>query len=600
MVRKFFQAFSPIRMKRISRWVIIGIVIGIVSGFGAILFNFLIQRGTQFFLKDLLAFVIPIAFHGTTLLGVPIFQWMIWIPALGGLISGLIVFRFAPEAEGHGTDAMIDSFHRKKGIIRRRVPIVKTIASAITIGSGGSAGKEGPIAQIGAGFGSFLASLLKMDDRDRRLMLLAGAAGGIGAIFKAPLGAALFATEVLYQEPEFEFEAIIPSIFSSIVGYSVFTLFYGWDTLFHIPRLVPILSPSELLIYAVFGVLCAVVGFFYIHIFYGMRNRFFKKLNLQRSLKPAIGGFMLGGVALFFPQVLGGGYEWIQSAIDGKLTIGLMLFLAIAKIFATSFTISSGGSGGVFAPSLFIGAMLGGFYGTFCSRLFPDLLINPSAFILVGMGGFFAGVAKVPIASLIMVAEMTGGYALIVPLMIVSTTSYLMLGKTSLYEKQVASRKDSPAHVGDFVIDILEHILVKDAISQNQEVETIPERMGFEAVIQRVLKSNQSNFPVVDGNGHLRGILSLTDIRRVMLEKELHQLVIAKDIVTIDVLTVTPDDTLNTALRKMAMAEIRELPVVSKEDPRRVLAMLSRKDLIRIYHDKIEKHKIKKAENSIH
>ena len=239
MVRKFFQAFSPIRMKRISRWVIIGIAIGIVSGFGAILFNFLIQEGTQFFLKDLVAFVIPKEFHGTTLLGVPIFQWMIWIPALGGLISGLIVFHFAPEAEGHGTDAMIDSFHRKKGIIRKRVPIVKTIASAITIGSGGSAGKEGPIAQISAGFGSFLASLLKMDERDRRLMLLAGAAGGIGATFKAPLGAALFATEVLYQEPEFEFEAIIPSIVSSIVAYSVFTLFYGWETLFHIPRFVP-------------------------------------------------------------------------------------------------------------------------------------------------------------------------------------------------------------------------------------------------------------------------------------------------------------------------------------------------------------------------
>ena len=197
-------------MRGIGRWVILGILIGVVSGLGAILFNFLIQKGTQFFLKDLVAFLIPKEFHGTLLLGVPLSRWMIWIPALGGLLAGLLVFHFAPEAEGHGTDAMIDSFHRKKGIIRKRVPIIKTVASAITIGSGGSAGKEGPIAQIGSGFGSFLASLLKMDERDRRLMLLAGAAGGIGAIFKAPLGAALFATEVLYQEPEFEFEGIIP------------------------------------------------------------------------------------------------------------------------------------------------------------------------------------------------------------------------------------------------------------------------------------------------------------------------------------------------------------------------------------------------------
>ena len=525
---------------------------------------------------------------------------MIWIPALGGLISGLLVFHFAPEAEGHGTDAMIDSFHRKKGIIRRRVPVIKTIASAITIGSGGSAGKEGPIAQIGSGFGSFLASLLKMDTRDRRLMLLAGAAGGIGAIFKAPLGAALFATEVLYQEPEFEFEVIIPSILSSIVGYSVFTLIHGWETIFHIPTLHPILTPSELLIYGVFGVFCAVVGFFYIHIFYGMRDRFFKKVNIQRALKPALGGLMLGGLALFFPQVLGGGYNWIQSAIDGNLTIGLMLLLAISKIFATSFTISSGGSGGVFAPSLYIGAMLGGFYGTLCSRLFPDLLINPSAFVLVGMGGFFAGVAKVPIASLIMVAEMTGGYALIVPLMIVSTISYLLLGKTSLYEKQVPGRKDSPAHVGDFAIDILEHILVRDALPRERQVETIPEEMGFETFIQLIVQSNQAAFPVVDKNGNLKGILSLNDVRNVMLDKELNQLVIARDIATGDVLTVTPEDNLNTALKKMAMAEIRELPVVSGGDSRKVLSMLSRKDVIKTYHDEIERHKSERAKNSIY
>ena len=289
-------------MKWIWRWIFLGILIGVVSGLGALLFNFLILRGTQFFMKDLVALLLPKELQGTSLLGVPLDRWMIlWIPAFGGLLSGLIVFRFAPEAEGHGTDAMIDSFHRKKGIVRTRVPIIKTIASAITIGSGGSAGKEGPIAQIGSGFASFLGSLLKTDTRDRRIMLLAGAAGGISAIFKAPLGASLFATEVLYREPEFEFEAIIPSIVSSIVAYTVFTLVNGWETLFRVPHLAPVISPSELLIYGIFGVLSAGVGFFYIHIFYGMRDRFFKKLNLSRFLKPAVGGFMLGGVAFFLP-----------------------------------------------------------------------------------------------------------------------------------------------------------------------------------------------------------------------------------------------------------------------------------------------------------
>jgi CIC family chloride channel protein len=578
-------------MKWIWRWIFLGILIGVVSGFGAILFNFLLGRGSQFFPGEL---------HEKSFIGIPLQRWMIlWIPALGGLLSGLIVFRFAPETEGHGTDAMVESFHRKKGVVRRRVPIIKTIASAITIGSGGSAGKEGPIAQIGSGFASFLASLLKMDERDRRIMLLAGAAGGLGAIFKAPLGSALFATEVLYRRPEFEFEGIIPCILSSIVGYTVFTLYYGWGTLFHIPSLVPIITPSELLLYAIFGGISAVVGFLYISFFYGLRDRFFKPLSLPRSLKPALGGLLLGCLAFFFPQVLGGGYDWIQSAIDGNLTVWLMLGLAFAKIAATSFTISSGGSGGVFAPSLFIGAMLGGFYGNLCSQLFPDLVINPSAFVLVGMGGFFAGVAKVPIASLIMVAEMTGGYSLIVRLLIVSAISYLLLGEFSLYEKQVSTRVDSPAHLGDFATNILEYIPVRNALPIDRKIVMIPQDMRLDAVIQLMLESDQMNFPVVDKESHLKGILSLTDVRKVMLDKEMHRLVVAKDIATLEVFTVTPEDSLHTALKKMTAAEIRELPVVSKDDPEKVISMLGRKDLIRTYHNEIEKTNSERAVNSI-
>jgi CIC family chloride channel protein len=588
MVKEFLQSFSPVRMKWIWRWIFIGILIGVVSGFGAILFSFLLQGGTRFFMEDLVAFLIPRNAREFSLLGFPLSRWMIlWIPALGGLLSGFLVFRFAPEAEGHGTDAMIESFHRKKGIVRKRVPIIKTIASAITIGSGGSAGKEGPIAQIGSGFASFLASLLKMDERDRRIMLLAGAAGGLGAIFKAPLGSALFATEVLYRKPEFEFEGIIPCILSSIVGYTVFTSYYGGETIYHIPKFP--FTPNELFFYGIFGILCAAVGFFYIHFFYGMRDRFFRRIRVPTLLKPAIGGLMLGGLAFFLPQVLGGGNDWVQAAIDGKLAVELMLVLVFAKIFATSFTISSGGSGGVFAPSLFIGSMLGGFYGHLCSKLFPHWVTHPSAFVFVGMGGFFAGVAKVPIASLIMVAEMTNGYSLIVPLMIVCTISYLLLGETSLYEKQVSTRVDSPAHVGDFAVNILDHISVREALPPDRKVETIPEGMRFEEIMKFLVNSSQSNFPVVDGTGELKGILSLTDLRRVMLEKEIHRLVVAKDLATLDVLTVTPLDNLNTALKKMTQAEIRELPVVSNEDPRRVISMLSRKDIIRTYHDEVER-----------
>jgi len=305
-------------MKRIWRGTLVGIIIGIVSGIGGILFSFLLQIFSRFFTGELTGFILPDNLLGSRFLGFPMDRWMmLWIPALGGLISGILVFTVAPEAEGHGTDAMIDSFHRKKGMIRKRVPLIKIIASAVTIGSGGSAGKEGPIAQIGSGFGSLLGSFLKVSDRDRRIMLLAGAAGGIGAIFKAPLGAALFATEVLYRKEDFEFEAIIPCILSSITGFMVFTLYDGAETVFQIPRLT-LATPVQLPFYVVLSIFCAAVGYVYIRFFYGSRDYFFKRIRISKKMKPAVGGLLVGILAFFSPEVLGGGYQYIQSAIDGQ------------------------------------------------------------------------------------------------------------------------------------------------------------------------------------------------------------------------------------------------------------------------------------------
>jgi CIC family chloride channel protein len=583
------KRISTHRIRRIWRGTLIGISIGLVSGLGAILFNFLLRTGTDLFCRDLVNLL-----GGSSpreFLDIPVGRWvMMWIPALGGLFSGLIVFTFAPEAEGHGTDAMIDSFHHKRGVIRKRVPFVKTLASAITIGSGGSAGKEGPIAQIGAGFGSFLASLLGVSDKERRIMLLAGAAGGIGAIFKAPLGAALFATEVLYRTEDFEVEAIMPCVLSSIVAFMVFTFHDGTATVFQIPGF-SLATPAQLPFYAVLGVICALVGFPYVRFFYGIRDKFFKRINLPQAVKPAIGGFMVGVVALFLPQILGGGYSWIQSAINGHIAITLMIVLAAAKIVVTSFTISSGGSGGVFAPSLFIGSMLGGAYGSMCQRFFPHIIAEPSAFVLVGMGGFFAGVAKVPIAALIMVAEMSGGYSLIVPMMIVSALSYLLLGRTSLYEKQVPTRVDSPAHAGDFAVDIMNQMRVKDAIVRDRPAETILESTKFRDIFNLMLGSSQQDFPVVDRESRLIGIISMTDLRRAMADTGLHDLLIAKDLAMEGVRTVTEDDSLNTALQLMDRLDVRELPVVSEADPDRVNSMVSRKDIVAAYQNEIERSK---------
>ncbi|MFZ5448484.1 MAG: chloride channel protein [Thermodesulfobacteriota bacterium] len=567
------------------RWPLMSMAVGVVSGFGAILFEELLRFAFRHFLHLPTGFMEPV--KGTDAAAVTALVWthswlFLVIPALGGLISGLLVYFIAPEAEGHGTDAMIEAFHQRGGYIRKRVPLMKIVASAITIGSGGSAGKEGPIAQIGAGFGSFLATVLKLKPRDRRILVLAGAAGGIGAIFHAPLGAALFAPEVLYRETEFESEAILPCIVSSIVASSIFDQYFGRSALFF-PGPVDF-APKELLPYAIFGVVCAVVGYLYVKLFYDVaRDRVFRRVKIPKALKPALGGLMLGMIAFAFPPIMDGGYGWVQAALEGKIFWGTMLLLALIKIVATSCTISSGGSGGVFGPSVFMGAMLGGAFGFLGHQLAPDWVIHPNAFVLVGIGGFFAGVAKVPVSSIVMACEMCASYTLLVPLMLVSTISYLLLGRVSLYEKQVVSRLASPAHFTEFARGILEQMQVAEVIKP-RKVTTVPENLPLDQLIQVVASSNETYFPVVDQNGRMTGILSINDIREVMFEESLHRLVVAKDVATLDVVRVFEDDSLQEALDQMVLLNVDELPVVQEEAPEKIVSMISKREIIGYYH----------------
>jgi chloride channel protein, CIC family len=569
------------------RWPLMSMAVGVVSGLGAILFEELLRRALHFFLYLPTGYIEPL--KGAEVSNVAALasthSWLfLLIPALGGLVSGVMVFFIAPEAEGHGTDAMIEAFHRGGGYIRKRVPLVKILASALTIGSGGSAGKEGPIAQIGAGFGSFLATVLKLKPRDRRILVLAGAAGGIGAIFHAPLGAALFAPEVLYRETEFESEAILPCIVSAIVASSIFDKYFGRTALFF-PGPVDF-APVELLPYAIFAVVCALVGYVYVKLFYDVvRDRFFKKVPIPKALKPALGGLMLGVIALLVPQVMNGGYGWIQAALDGKIFWGTMFLLALMKILATCCTISSGGSGGVFGPSVFMGAMLGGAFGYLGHQLAPGWVVHPNSFILVGIGGFFAGVAKVPIASIIMACEMCASYTLLVPLMLVSTISYLLLGKVSLYEKQVATMLASPAHMTEFARGLLEEMHVADVVKP-QPVVVVGEKMPLDQLVEVMANSQQIYFPVVDLGGRMTGILSINDIREVMFEESARRLIVAKDVATPNVVRVFGQDSLQEALDKMVLLNVDELPVVKEEAPDEIIAMISKRDIISYYHSR--------------
>lgn len=337
------------------------------------------------------------------------------------------------------------AFHRAEGFIRARVPPLKLLASAITIGSGGAAGREGPIALVAGGIGSWYATITGRSDRERRLLLLTGLAAGLSAIFRSPIGTALLAVEVPYSDMEFEGGALLYTMLASIVAYAVNGLFVGWKPLFEIPEILTHPRSIEYVWYVVLGIAAGLVATILPLIFYGMRDAF-RQLRVKKFLKPAIGGLGMGLLAVAVPQVIGGGYGWIQQAIDGQLLMGTLFVLIFAKMVALGLTVSSGGSGGVFAPSLFTGATLGAFFAS----LFHQ---SSAAFAVVGMAAVFAGAAHVPLATLMMVTEMTGGYTLLVPAALAVTISYLVqtrlargLPYRSLYESQVPSRAGSPAH----------------------------------------------------------------------------------------------------------------------------------------------------------
>jgi CIC family chloride channel protein len=582
--------------------VLLSAVIGAAAGLVAFLFISGLQLLIRYSLNGVIGYTPPAAgeMAGRSAPDLDIVPWAVLvIPALGGLVSGWLVYTFCPEAEGHGSDAMVRSYHRLQGAIRGRVPLVKGLASIITIGTGGSAGREGPIAQVGAGVGSAFAKLFGLGPDQRRQLMLAGAAGGIAAVFQAPLGAALFVCEVLYASTAVETGALLYCVISAVTGYAVFIAFHGQGHEIIAAKSLAFHGLADLPLYAVFALVCSIAGQIYVWVFYGLRDRF-RDLPLPNFLKPAIGGLLLGAMILVvrggslttgIPHVMAGGYGWIQQALDGELTSWkLLALLAVVKIVGTSLTISSGGSGGVFAPSLFIGAMLGGAYGWLGHELFPSTVTQPQVFVLVGMGAFFASVAKVPLTAVVMVSEMTGSFALLVPLMFVCVLGHALTPRRrSLYEEQVHAPVDSPAHQGDFLIDVLADLKVSQVYDPKRPVLTIDHRMPLRHLVRLVSSVESSYFPVVNGEGRMVGIFSLSDIRSVLPGITSENLIFAADIATSPVLTVSPEDDLHTALQRFTLKNIDELPVVDSADPDRLLGMLRRKELIAAYHHEVER-----------
>ncbi len=465
------------------------LVLGIIGALGAELFRFLLEIFQTIFFEYIAKYSPPgLASEGKKLVETIGSNGLWLIPlvlVIGGLISGFIVYTFAPEAEGHGTDTAVKAFHKKAGEIRKRVTPVKILASAITIGSGGAAGREGPTALFSAGLGSIYAGILKRSEKERRLLVLIGMAAGLSAIFRSPIGTALFAVEVLYSDMEFETEALIYTMLGSIIAYAFNSIFVGWQPLFEIPKNLEAEHFIDYAWYALLGIASGIIGTLLPNVFYYTRD-LFKKIPIRNHFKPAIGALGVGIIALVYPQVLGGGYGWIQEAINGQMVISLLFILLFAKMIAFALTVSSGGSGGVFAPTLFVGAMLG--------SLFAEIFHQPpAAFAVIGMAAVFGSSARVPIATLLMVTEMTGGYNLLVPAALAVIIGFyvqdflsiaLKVKYISLYEDQVERQTNSQAHR-------MEHI--KRALSILKEQKKIdPGTLGNIDLVSLL----ESNIPI--------------------------------------------------------------------------------------------------------
>lgn len=599
--RPYLKTFSPFSWHT-GRFLLLCVLVGVVAGFGAIAFYWMLEGARHFFLEILVGYAPPGPAGERPLFPEgesPFRPWMLLIvPAIGGLISGSIVYFFAPEAGGHGTDAAIESYHFRQGAVRGRVPLIKAITSAITIGSGGSGGREGPIAQIGAGFGSLVATKLGLLPDERRRLMAAGMASGIGAIFHAPLAGALFAAEVLYRDVDLEHEVIVPAFIASIVSYSIFGIAFGWSPVFLTPDFV-FDEPSQLLPYTILAVVVALGAALFIKVFYFTHDRF-ERLKVPGYLKPAIGGLAVGifGFVVwllpdaYFPLIgaLGTGYGVIQTALTEPHTLGLVVLIGVGlgKMLTTALSIGSGGSGGVFGPSVVIGGALGGAVGLISERLFPGMDIHPGSFVLVGMAGFFAAAAHTPISTIIMVSEMTGNYHLLVPSMLVCVLGSLLTHRVTLYHKQLRSRLDAPSKMGNMLSAVLGKITVAQALGVGPEkgvpkhLITVPEAMTLRSIIDHYHSSDQSCFPIVDAAGAVTGMIDGRDIRRALGEEELVELIVARDLARRPV-KLTLSDNLLQATRLMNEGQTDEVIVVEATNGTKPLAVLNRETIARAY-----------------
>ena len=574
-IKKLFS-LSELKTNEHTIMAVLAVAVGLAGGFGAVGFRYLIdffQNLAYGSSEELLNVVLALPWY-----------LKVWVPAAGGLVVGPLVYFFAREAKGHGVPEVMEAVALKGGVIRKRVVFVKTLASAISIGTGGSVGREGPIVQIGSAIGSTLGQLLKVSQDRMRTLVGCGAAAGIAATFNAPIAGSMFALEVILGE--FGLATFSPIVISSVVATAVSRAFLGDIPAFIVPA-YELVSAWEFPLYFGLGLFCAVTGVTFTKVLYRIED-LFDDFKFPEYLKAIIGGMILGAGGLFFPQILGVGYGAIDLALMQKMALWLFLVLAVVKILATSITIGSGGSGGIFAPSLFLGAMAGGFFGVVVHQLFPTVTASSGAYSLVGMGAVVSATTHGPLTGILILFEMTGNYKIILPLMLSCIVANLFAGqlmKDSIYTLKLV-RRGIDIREGKEV-NVLKSMFVKDVM--NRDVETIAEGSALEEMTDKISKSKFNSFPVLDAENKLAGILSFNDYNEAIFDEDLKGLVVARDLASENVVTVSVDDDLYTALGKISRKDFSTLPVVSPDDPAELVGIVTRRDIIGAYEKAVLK-----------
>jgi CIC family chloride channel protein len=554
---------------------IIAAVVGTGAAFIAIGFRWLILGFEDLF------------FIGGTPLDNDLGVWIFAVPIIGAVFVGVIGYWLAPEVKGAGVADVMRAVMADKGKFRLRVPGLRALASAITLGSGGSAGREGPIVQIGSSFASVMGQRLKMTTGDMRIMVACGAAGGIAATFNTPIAAAVFALELLLLE--FRTRSFVPLIIATVFGTVVSRAVLGDYPTFSIALEYTLDSPYELGFYLLFGVIAGVAGVAFIKMLYKMEDTF-ESLAIPGYAKPAIGVALVGAMALFYPSVMGVGYDTVSPALNGDLEslfdfgpttlLLIVVIILVLKMIATSLTISSGNSGGVFGPSLFLGAMLGAAFGMVVNEFFPNMTAEYGAYAIVGMAAVFASTSRATLTAILMLFEMTSSYSIILPLMfscVVADAVSSLLSKETIYTAKLA--RLGIRYVHDLRANILDSARVKEAMDTN--FTSVTEDTKLRKVVDLQLYKGKKGFPVVSQDGKLKGVITLTDVRKAF-EKGLQDSTV-KDAMTKKVVTVYPDETLQVAMEKMVLRKIGYLPVVDPAKPNRIVAMIDREAILDRY-----------------